>query len=141
MYSGEGEDVPFCETLYPTGNVEDWLLEVERVMRDSLKAIIEEALEDYPQVPRTEWVLKWPGQVVIAGCQTFWTAEVSSTLQDGHLPDLYQNLLSQLADLVSLVRGKLTKLGRMVLSALIVIEVHARDVVAKDGGRGGEERE
>ena len=23
MYSGEGEDVPLCETLYPTGNVED----------------------------------------------------------------------------------------------------------------------
>ena len=50
MYSGEGEDVPLCETLYPTGNVEDWLLEVERVMRGSLKAIIEEALEDYQQV-------------------------------------------------------------------------------------------
>ena len=50
MYSGEGEDVPLCETLYPTGNVEDWLLEVERVMRDSLKSIIQEALENYPQV-------------------------------------------------------------------------------------------
>ena len=50
MYSGEGEDVPLCETLYPTGNVEDWLLEVERVMQDSLKSIIAEALEDYPQV-------------------------------------------------------------------------------------------
>ena len=47
------------------------------------------------QVPRTEWVLKWPGQVVIAGCQTFWTAEVSSILQDGNIADFYQNLLSQ----------------------------------------------
>ena len=50
MYSGEGEDVPLCETIYPTGNVEDWLLEVERVMRASLKSIIEQALEDYTQV-------------------------------------------------------------------------------------------
>ena len=32
---------------------------------------------------------------------------------------------------MSLVRGKLTKLGRMIVSAVIVIEVHARDVVAK----------
>ena len=57
MYSGEGEDVPLSETLYPTGNVEDWLLEVERVMRDSLKSIIEEALEDYPQVYTHYWPL------------------------------------------------------------------------------------
>ena len=50
MFSGEGEEVPFCETLYPHGNVEDWLLEVERVMRASLKAIIRDSLQDYKQV-------------------------------------------------------------------------------------------
>ena len=42
--------VPFCETLYPTGNVEDWLLEVERVMRDSLRKTIGDALANYPEV-------------------------------------------------------------------------------------------
>lgn len=38
-------------------------------------------------------------------------------------------LCFQLDDLRNLVRGKLTSRERQVLSALIVIEVHARDVV------------
>ena len=42
--------VPFSETIYPTGNVEDWLLNVETLMRKSLKKIIEDALIDYPEV-------------------------------------------------------------------------------------------
>lgn len=54
LVSADGEMVPFCEELYPTGNVEDWLLEVERVMRSSLKAIIRDSLVDYTQVRGVE---------------------------------------------------------------------------------------
>ena len=50
MISGDGETVPFQEDLYPKGNVEDWLLEVERVMRDSLRTLLEKALKAYPEV-------------------------------------------------------------------------------------------
>ena len=42
-----------------------------------------------------------------------------------------KKLQFQLDDLRELVRKPLTKIGRQVLSALIVVEVHARDVVAK----------
>ena len=57
MFSGEGEDVPFCETLYPVGNVEDWLLNVERVMKASLKQIIGQALQNYQKVRGiTDWL-------------------------------------------------------------------------------------
>ena len=52
MFSSDGEKVPFSEELYPTGNVEDWLLEVERVMRASLNDILRRALEAYPEVSR-----------------------------------------------------------------------------------------
>ena len=50
MCSGEGEVVPFKEELYPRGNVEDWLLEVERVMQVSLRLILGEARIDYAKV-------------------------------------------------------------------------------------------
>ncbi len=53
MYSGEQEEIDLSEVLYPTGNVEDWLLEVERVMRFSLKTIIGESLVNYPEVSGT----------------------------------------------------------------------------------------
>lgn len=49
-----------------------------------------------PQQPRAEWVLSWPGQVVIAGCQVFWTTEVSEALEQGDLANrLYPQLQTQ----------------------------------------------
>lgn len=138
MFSGEGESVEFSTELYPTGNVEDWLLNVEDTMKGSLRDILRASLAVYSEMPRTEWVLKWPGQVVIAGCQTFWTKEVTQALIDGTLEDLTKKLHGQLNDLVTLVRGDLSKLARLILGALIVIEVHACDVVDKMVAEGVE---
>ncbi len=50
MYSGEREEIDLSEVLYPKGNVEDWLLEVERVMRESLRTIIGKSLVNYLEV-------------------------------------------------------------------------------------------
>ena len=65
----------------------------------------------FMKVPRTEWVLKWPGQVVIAGCQTYWTSDVSQALNEGVLPQLYQKMLGQ-------VHMTVTESGVAVLNAL-----------------------
>lgn len=130
MYSAEGEEVAFRgQKLYPTGNVEDWMMEIEKCMRESLRLIIEDSLQDYLKVPRVDWVLKWPGQVVIAGCQTYWAKNITEALENNRLEEVYkESMLPQLDDLRNLVRQEIPKIGRMTLSALIVIEVHARDV-------------
>ncbi|XP_057625591.1 dynein axonemal heavy chain 1 [Chionomys nivalis] len=132
MYSAEGEEVQLSFSIYPSNNVEVWLLEVEGSMKASVHDIIEQAIKAYPTMARTEWVLNWPGQVTIAGCQTYWTMEVSQALEAGNISSkLFPQLAKQLSDLVALVRGKLSRMQRAVLSALIVIEVHAKDVVSK----------
>ena len=47
MFSAEGEMVPLKVPIYPIGNVEDWMLSLENGMKNSLREIMREALEDY----------------------------------------------------------------------------------------------
>ena len=46
-------------------------------MKKSIRQEIEDSLADYLDSSRREWILMWPGQVVLACSQIFWTAEVS----------------------------------------------------------------
>lgn len=47
------------------------------------------------QTQRTAWVLQWPGQIVIAGCQTYWTTDVEQAIRNGDLAGYYKVLLKQ----------------------------------------------
>uniref|UniRef100_A0A6I8PK36 Dynein axonemal heavy chain 3 n=1 Tax=Ornithorhynchus anatinus TaxID=9258 RepID=A0A6I8PK36_ORNAN len=103
MISSEKEMVPFTNKIYP--------------------AEAKVTLFQLVSVPRKEWVLQWPGQVVICVSSIYWTQEVAEAF-------LEKNNL-QIAEIVELVRGKLSSGARLTLGALTVIDVHARDVVAK----------
>ena len=64
MISPEKEEVAFLKEVDVTegnkkGNVEIWLLEIEEMMRETLKDITKKALADVA-TERTKWVLKWP---------------------------------------------------------------------------------
>ncbi|XP_067562534.1 dynein axonemal heavy chain 3 isoform X1 [Pseudorca crassidens] len=134
MISSEKEIVPFKQKISPAeakGMVERWLQQVEQMMLASMKEIIRLGIEAYVQVPRNHWVLQWPGQVVICVSSIFWTQEVSQALVEKTLPDFLKKSNDQIAQIVQLVRGKLSSGARLTLGALTVIDVHARDVVAK----------
>uniref|UniRef100_A0A8D1K9L8 AAA+ ATPase domain-containing protein n=1 Tax=Sus scrofa TaxID=9823 RepID=A0A8D1K9L8_PIG len=130
MISSEKEVVPFKQKIYPAqakGMVEKWLQQVEQMMLASMREVIRLGIE----VPRNQWVLQWPGQVVICVSSIFWTQEVSQALVEKTLPDFLKKSNDQIAQIVQLVRGKLSSGARLTLGALTVIDVHARDVVAK----------
>ena len=63
MHSAEGEVVPFSEKFYPDGNVEDWLSEVEKMMKVSLENILHRALIVYPEVGESKFTF----------CETFYS--------------------------------------------------------------------
>nr|XP_025044359.1 dynein heavy chain 12, axonemal isoform X2 [Pelodiscus sinensis] len=134
MYSTEGERVELISTISTAearGAVEKWLIQVEDIMLKSIHDIIAESRLAYPETERKQWVLEWPGQVVLCVSQMFWTSEVHEAICNGPegLEDYYMALQLQLNDIVELVRGKLSKQTRTTLGALVTIDVHARDVV------------
>lgn len=63
---------------------------------------------DYEINERIEWVLIWPGMVVLCVSQIYWTLEVQNCLVD-HAPfameSLYEKLKVEILKLVVLVRG------------------------------------
>ncbi|KAG7197921.1 hypothetical protein KM043_016158 [Ampulex compressa] len=131
MYSAEYEQVILRPAIYPEGNVENWLGQVELAMRNTLREIIGEALEAVEITPRKEWVYMWPGQVTLCGGQTYWTAHVEKSITNNTLANFYHIMLSHLDDLRDLIRGQQTEIQRLMLEAVITIEVHARDVLQR----------
>ncbi|KAJ3049383.1 Dynein heavy chain 7, axonemal [Rhizophlyctis rosea] len=137
MCSSENERVKLKEVIEPAqakGAVEKWLLQVEKVMQASIHQQVVNGLKAYTDTARNKWVLEWPGQVVICVSQIFWTKEVTEAIRQGGVAGLKayrETCTRQLEDVVALVRGDLSPMSRMTLSALVVIDVHARDVVGE----------
>ena len=131
MISSEKEQIPFDQIIYPAdarGMVEKWLLEVEEAMLSNVRRVTLEGTVDYTAKPRGEWVQQWPGMVVISGSQVFWTSDMETDIAAGNLNNRVKILNAQIDEIVELVRGKLPNGIRITLSALTVIDVHARDV-------------
>ena len=51
------------------------------MMKLSLREVTIKAVDAYASTPRCDWVLSWPGQVVLAASTVHWTAEVTQVCQ------------------------------------------------------------
>ena len=68
---------------------------------------------------------------MLNGSQILWTQEVEEAIRGLTVDSYFEKLTVQLNDLVELVRQPLSKQQQVTLNALIVIDVHAKDVVEK----------
>lgn len=72
--------------LFIQGLVEKWLLQVEELMVSSIRDVCIGAVCAYSNVPRSQWVLEWPGMVILCASSVHWTAEVTEAITDQKLP-------------------------------------------------------
>lgn len=99
-------------------------------MIESIKELVFKASESYFTELRQEWVLKWPGQVVSCVSCMSWTQQVEEAIENNGMEQFLHVCNDQILDLVDLVRGKLNSGAQLTIEALIVLDVHARDIVS-----------
>jgi len=136
MVSAEKEVVPFSSPVFGKGNVENWLLDIEAMMRQTLYDSTKGCLQAYGEEKREQWFFEWPAQMVLTVEQIIWTSAVEEALEGirggtnkNAMQDFRAFSVAQLDRMVALVRGQLTPLQRACMGSLIVIDVHARDVL------------
>ncbi|GMI06146.1 hypothetical protein TrVE_jg2421 [Triparma verrucosa] len=139
----KGERIPFeyeaCnhKLINPKdsgGNVEQWLVEVEIIMKKSLAYTIDNSYDDFQKKNFMDWIKLWQGQVILAVNQIMWTARIEASINEGQIigaEKAITNLANEIAEevlaTVKLVRTKISKALRTACGALVVLHVHNRD--------------
>lgn len=59
------------------------IVQVEAGMAESIKESCKLGVAAYAAQAREQWVLEWPGQVVLAVSAIFWTSAVTNALKNG----------------------------------------------------------
>jgi hypothetical protein len=61
------EEIALIEGVKAEGNIEDWLLKLEKEMQRSVRAVCSSGAKDCFSVPLREFVAKYQSQVALAG--------------------------------------------------------------------------
>ncbi|XP_056602848.1 dynein axonemal heavy chain 10 isoform X1 [Triplophysa dalaica] len=136
LVSAEGEVMEFKQPVPAEGRVEDWMTGVLLEMRRSNRLITKEAIYFYShQKTRVDWMLDYQGMVVLAANQVWWTWEVEDVFKrinhgEKQAMKLYATKMhQQINDLVRRITQPLKKNDRRKLNTVLIIDVHARDIV------------
>jgi dynein heavy chain len=133
--SSEGEKYQFVTASPIDGPVEVWMTAAEDEMHKSLWELQKRATFHYAKKPRLQWLREEIGMCVIAGSQIWWTWEVEDVFNRVRQGDkramktLELKLTAQLVDCVVMVREKLDNQSRKKVNTLLIVDLHARDII------------
>ncbi|CDJ60958.1 hypothetical protein EMWEY_00008520 [Eimeria maxima] len=137
MESEEGEAYRFYEPVVTEGPAEEWMTTVDEAMKTSLHKITREGVFMYGCEPRTQWITQQLGMVACVGSRIWWTWRVEDAFErieqgdKNALRDEVATQRQQVSTLIEVVRKPLEYRARKKVNTLIILDVHARDLVER----------
>uniref|UniRef100_A0A8C4WLB8 Dynein axonemal heavy chain 10 n=1 Tax=Gopherus evgoodei TaxID=1825980 RepID=A0A8C4WLB8_9SAUR len=136
MISAEGEVMEFRRAIAAEGRVENWMTAVLVEMRRTNRLITKEAIFRYCEDrSRVDWMLMYQGMMVLAANQVWWTWEVEDVFHkvkkgEKQAMKLYAKRMHEQIDaLVTRITKPLNRNDRKKYNTVLIIDVHARDIV------------
>ncbi|XP_031848127.1 dynein beta chain, ciliary [Nomia melanderi] len=137
MVAKDGEKMTIHGLCDCSGKVENWLNNVTDAMKKTVRHHISQAVSNYDEKPREQWIFDHQAQPALCGSQIWWTTEVNMAfrrLEEGFenaFKDYQRKQINQLNALIAILCGDLDLSDRIKIMTICTIDVHARDVVAK----------
>ncbi|XP_060639849.2 dynein axonemal heavy chain 10-like [Anolis sagrei] len=136
MISAEGEVMEFRKSIVADGRVENWMTSVLVEMRRTNRLITKEAIFRYCEDrSRVDWMLMYQGMMVLAANQVWWTWEVEDVFrkvkmgEKQAMKNYATKMHQQIDSLVTRITKPLSKNDRKKYNTVLIIDVHARDIV------------
>ena len=131
------EEVILLEGVKAEGNIEDWLLKLEKEMQRSVRAVCSRGAKDCFGMPLREFIAAYQSQVALAGIQMLWNNKVQDCLERGQkeriteLERKKKDVNNIMSELTAMCLEDWDRLARTKIETLVTIHVHQRDLFGK----------
>ncbi|KRX10161.1 P-loop containing nucleoside triphosphate hydrolase [Pseudocohnilembus persalinus] len=112
-------------------SVDKWMVQINCVMKSSLKNLLITALNDNLQSQKSfqDWVFNWPNQVSYLIEVTKQTQKIEEQLRIGEVKQYEDELNQHLQNIVELIRKDLNIIERLTVQSILINDIHLKDIV------------
>ena len=136
LESSEGEIVQLERSIQNNLPVEVWMKNFEEEIKMTLHEKLKKSIYFYASQPLQSWIKENLGMCTITASQVWWTWLVQDaflSIEEGvkqSMQNLEEVLSTRLLNMITMTRSGLSDNTRRKINALLIIEVHARDIVS-----------
>lgn len=130
------ETVKFTQRKELKGKVENYLTELIEAMRETLRGIIEQSIQEFSKKGREIWLKEDPSQVTLLVNLMDWVNKVEEAFMQlktdkDSVSRYHKYVVNALTSLIKMVQGDLDRQVRIKVMCLITMDTHSRDILDK----------